>query len=337
MTAEMARSLAFGRGRATTSTPQSWLADVDPIGVDDADFASVGGLDEHVFSLKEMIILPLLYPDLLEKFSIKPIRGVLFHGPPGTGKTLVARALAHECSRISGQKVAFFIRKGADCLSKWVGESERQLHLLFEQAHLLRPSVVFFDELDGLAPVRSSKQDQIHSSIVSTLLALMDGLEDRGQVVVIGATNRLDAIDPALRRPGRFDRELLFSLPTLNQRMEIFRIHTRTWVPPLSLALIQEVMEHCDGYSGADIRHLCTEAAFDALREKYPQIYEKPVRFLLDTSALQVSKHNFIRAAQKIKVSSQRNQKVYSKALPKYIEPLYKVIIISLYLFLFKL
>ncbi|XP_043922112.1 ATPase family AAA domain-containing protein 2 [Protopterus annectens] len=140
------------------------------------------------------------------------LRGCLFYGPPGTGKTLVARALANECS-IGDRRVSFFMRKGADCLSKWVGESERQLRLLFDQAYSLRPSIIFFDEIDGLAPVRSSRQDQIHSSIVSTLLALMDGLDSRGEVVVIGATNRLDSIDPALRRPGRFDREFLFNLP----------------------------------------------------------------------------------------------------------------------------
>jgi ATPase family AAA domain-containing protein 2 len=146
----------------------------------------------------------------------------------------LARALANECS--SGtQKVSFFMRKGADCLSKWVGESERQLRLLFEevsfsntppsghtkfvlQAYQKRPSIIFFDELDGLAPVRSCKQDQIHASIVSTLLALMDGLKERRDIIIIGATNRVDAIDPALRRPGRFDRELHFPLPAVKVR-----------------------------------------------------------------------------------------------------------------------
>ena len=136
--------------------------------------------------------------------------GVLFYGPPGTGKTLMARALASECSQ-DGRKVAFFMRKGADCLSKWIGESERQLRLLFDQAYTMRPSIIFFDEIDGLAPVRSSRNDQIHSSIVSTLLALMDGLDNRGEIIVIGATNRIENIDPALRRPGRFDRELRFA------------------------------------------------------------------------------------------------------------------------------
>lgn len=119
------------------------------------------------------------------------------------------------------------MRKGADCLSKWVGEAERQLRLLFEEAKRNQPSIIFFDEIDGLAPVRSAKQDQIHASIVSTLLALMDGMDSRGRVVVIGATNRLDAIDPALRRPGRFDRELGFKLPNVNERKSMLAIHSK--------------------------------------------------------------------------------------------------------------
>lgn len=185
------------------------LADVDPMQLDSSvRFDSVGGLSSHIAALKEMVLFPLLYPEVFEKFKIQPPRGCLFYGPPGTGKTLVARALANECSR-GDKRVAFFMRKGADCLSKWVGESERQLRLLFDQAYQMRPAIIFFDEIDGLAPVRSSRQDQIHSSIVSTLLALMDGLDSRGEIVVIGATNRLDSIDPALRRPGRFDREFL--------------------------------------------------------------------------------------------------------------------------------
>lgn len=189
------------------------LADADPLGVNtNVTFDEVGGLDDHIHSLKEMTLLPLLYPEVFQRFNVTPPRGVLFHGPPGTGKTLLARALAASC-RSGGKQISFFMRKGADCLSKWVGEAERQLRLLFEEARSCQPSIIFFDEIDGLAPVRSSKQDQIHASIVSTLLALMDGMDGRGQVIVIGATNRPDAIDPALRRPGRFDREFYFALP----------------------------------------------------------------------------------------------------------------------------
>jgi SpoVK/Ycf46/Vps4 family AAA+-type ATPase len=137
-----------------------------------------------VRALKEMVFLPLVYPELFARFRVAPPRGVLFYGPPGTGKTLVARALAAHAARAAGpgRSVAFFMRKGADVLSKWVGESERHLRLLFEEARRRQPSIIFFDEIDGLAPVRSSKSDQIHNSIVSTLLALMDGLDARGQV-----------------------------------------------------------------------------------------------------------------------------------------------------------
>jgi hypothetical protein len=205
--------------------------DAMPVAIDSRiGFESVGGLDSHVNALKEMVVLPLLYPHVFTRFDTQPPRGVLFTGPPGTGKTLTARALANSVSNAGGAdgntKVSFFMRKGADCLSKWVGEGERQLRLLFEQAKRYQPSIIFFDEIDGLAPVRSVKQDQIHASIVSTLLALMDGLDSRGQVVVIGATNRPDAIDPALRRPGRFDRELTFSLPDATARAAILDIHT---------------------------------------------------------------------------------------------------------------
>ncbi|EJD42384.1 AAA-domain-containing protein [Auricularia subglabra TFB-10046 SS5] len=212
-------------GRVGAGTAAA-LADVDPLGVNqNVTFDEVGGLDEHIASLKEMTLLPLLYPELFQRFNVTPPRGVLFHGPPGTGKTLLARALAASC-RSGGRQIAFFMRKGADCLSKWVGEAERQLRLLFEEARASQPAIIFFDEIDGLAPVRSAKQDQIHASIVSTLLALMDGMDGRGQVIVIGATNRPDAIDPALRRPGRFDREFSFSLPDVAAREQI---HTKGW------------------------------------------------------------------------------------------------------------
>ena len=158
------------------------LADVSPMEINmDVTFDAIGGLDDHLNNLKEMCMFPLLYPEVFGKFNMTPPKGVLFYGPPGTGKTLMARALACECSQ-DNRKVAFFMRKGADCLSKWIGESERQLRLLFDTAYKMRPSIIFFDEIDGLAPVRSSRQDQIHSSIVSTLLALMDGLDDRGRI-----------------------------------------------------------------------------------------------------------------------------------------------------------
>nr|XP_046154722.1 ATPase family AAA domain-containing protein 2B isoform X2 [Oncorhynchus gorbuscha] len=298
------------------------LADVDPMNLDTSvKFDSVGGLSNHIQSLKEMVVFPLLYPEVFERFKIQPPRGCLFHGPPGTGKTLVARALANECSQ-GDKKVSFFMRKGADCLSKWVGESERQLRLLFDQAYLMRPSIIFFDEIDGLAPVRSSRQDQIHSSIVSTLLALMDGLDSRGEIVVIGATNRLDSIDPALRRPGRFDREFLFNLPDKKARRQILEIHTRDWNPRLAEQFVDELAEKCVGYCGADIKALCTETALAALRRRYPQIYGSSVKLQLDVSTIVLGPGDFSRALRTIVPASVRAQAPPGRALSPNIRPL---------------
>ncbi|KAF7690332.1 hypothetical protein HF521_012136 [Silurus meridionalis] len=284
-------------------------------------FDSVGGLTSHIKSLKEMVVFPLLYPEVFEKFKIQPPRGCLFYGPPGTGKTLVARALANECSQ-GDKKVSFFMRKGADCLSKWVGESERQLRLLFDQAYLMRPSIIFFDEIDGLAPVRSSRQDQIHSSIVSTLLALMDGLDSRGEIVVIGATNRLDSIDPALRRPGRFDREFLFNLPDKQARKHILEIHTRDWNPKLSDSFMEELAEKCVGYCGADIKALCTEASLAALRRRYPQIYSSSQRFKLDVGSIVLGPQDFGHALRSIVPAAQRALAPPGRALSCSLRPL---------------
>ncbi|NXM71883.1 ATAD2 protein, partial [Serilophus lunatus] len=298
------------------------LADVDPVKIDcSVRFDGVGGLSDHISALKEMVVFPLLYPEVFERFKIQPPRGCLFYGPPGTGKTLVARALANECSQ-GDRRVAFFMRKGADCLSKWVGESERQLRLLFEQAYQMRPSIIFFDEIDGLAPVRSSKQDQVHSSVVSTLLALMDGLDSRGEVVVIGATNRLDSIDPALRRPGRFDREFLFSLPNKEARKEIFKIHTRDWtLKPLD-KFLEELAEKCVGYCGADIKALCAEAALCALRRRYPQIYKRSEKLQLDVTSIKITAKDFVMAMQKTVPASQRAVASPGRALSPVLKPL---------------
>ncbi|MGH0164133.1 UNVERIFIED_CONTAM: hypothetical protein FKN15_055258 [Acipenser sinensis] len=298
------------------------LADVDPMQIDSSVcFDSIGGLSSHILALKEMVVFPLLYPEVFEKFKIQPPRGCLFYGPPGTGKTLVARALANECSQ-GDRKVAFFMRKGADCLSKWVGESERQLRLLFDQAYQMRPSIIFFDEIDGLAPVRSSRQDQIHSSIVSTLLALMDGLDSRGEVVVIGATNRLDSIDPALRRPGRFDREFLFGLPDRDTRKDILRIHTRQWNPKPSDGFLEELADKCVGYCGADIKSVCAEAALCALRRHYPQIYATTEKLQLNVDSIQINSRDFMVAMQKTVPASQRAVSSPGKALSPIVKPL---------------
>ncbi|OCF30797.1 hypothetical protein I316_07520 [Kwoniella heveanensis BCC8398] len=302
--------------------PKSNTADADPLGVDmNVTFDNVGGLDEHINQLKEMVALPLLYPELFQQFGITPPRGVLFHGPPGTGKTLLARALAASCSS-GNTKIAFFMRKGADVLSKWVGEAERQLRMLFEEARACQPSIIFFDEIDGIAPVRSSKQDQIHASLVSTLLALMDGMDGRGQVIVIGATNRPDAVDPALRRPGRFDREFYFPLPNKTARKKIIQINTRKWEPQLSDGFLEQLATLTKGYGGADLRALCTESALNAIQRRYPQIYKSADRLQLETGSIHVSAKDFMMSIKKIVPSSARSTSSAAMQLPPHLVPL---------------
>lgn len=309
-------------GAQAVNKAKNNLSDTDPLGVDmNIDFSSVGGLDNYIDQLKEMVALPLLYPELYQNFLITPPRGVLFHGPPGTGKTLMARALAASCSTPT-QKITFFMRKGADCLSKWVGEAERQLRLLFEEAKNQQPSIIFFDEIDGLAPVRSSKQEQIHASIVSTLLALMDGMDNRGQVIVIGATNRPDSVDPALRRPGRFDREFYFPLPDINARKQILQIHTKKWTPPLLPVFIDKIAALTKGYGGADLRALCTEAALNSIQRKYPQIYSSSEKLVVHPKKVHVVAKDFIRAVEKIIPSSARSTSTGSAPLPQRLQPL---------------
>lgn len=296
------------------------LADADPLGVDlSVDFSKVGGLAGHIDQLKEMVQLPLLYPELFQRFKLTPPRGVLFHGPPGTGKTLLARALANSIGS-GGRKITFYMRKGADALSKWVGEAERQLRQLFEEARKTQPSIIFFDEIDGLAPVRSSKQEQIHASIVSTLLALMDGMDGRGQVIVIGATNRPDNIDPALRRPGRFDREFYFPLPDVEGRKSILDIHTKDW--GLSEEFKLSLAENTKGYGGADLRALCTEAALNAIQRTYPQIYSSEQKLVVDPSKISIHATDFMISIKKMVPSSERSAASGAAPLPKTVAPL---------------
>ncbi|KAL2264094.1 hypothetical protein VTK26DRAFT_2296 [Humicola hyalothermophila] len=299
---------------------QKAFADADPLGVDmNVDFSKVGGLQSHIDQLKEMVQLPLLYPELFLKFHVTPPRGVLFHGPPGTGKTLLARALANSVGS-GGRKISFYMRKGADALSKWVGEAEKQLRLLFEEARRNQPSIIFFDEIDGLAPVRSSKQEQIHASIVSTLLALMDGMDGRGQVIVIGATNRPDNIDPALRRPGRFDREFYFPLPDLEARRAILDIHTKDW--GISDDFKNALAENTKGYGGADLRALCTEAALNAIQRTYPQIYSSKEKLVVDPDKISIHATDFMISVKKMVPSSERSTASSARPLPQLVEPL---------------
>lgn len=288
------------------------------------DFTKVGGLTDHLDLLREMIILPLLYGQVFNSFHIKAPKGVIFYGPPGTGKTLVAAALATELNKEGCGKVTFFQRKGADILDKWVGESEKKLRELFEKAMKYRPAVIFFDELDGLAPERSQRNDQVHTSVVATLLALMDGLDSKPGVIVIGATNRIDSIDGALRRPGRFDRELYFPLPSIHARKEILEVHMNGWKHSLDKSFLFHLAEITTGYCGSDLQALCTEAVMCSLKRRYPGIHKTSFgnRLTIDVNDICVQECDFLSANSNLVPTTQRLGNCKVRSLSPFIKPL---------------
>ncbi|XP_014615607.1 PREDICTED: ATPase family AAA domain-containing protein 2-like [Polistes canadensis] len=285
------------------------------------DFTNIGGLEKHIRIVKEMVLFPLMYGDVYAKFNLKPPRGLLFYGPPGTGKTLVASALASECST-SDRKVSFISRKGSDCLSKWVGESEKKLEKIFTMAQQTKPCIIFFDEVDGLAPIRSSRQDFVHASVVTTLLALMDGLENNSEIIVIGATNRIDAIDPALRRPGRFDRELYFPLPCYSARKDILSVHIKSWKQKPPQKFLAYLASKTIGYCGSDLQALCAEAVMCCVRRHYPEIYTLKSRHYINERHLKVEKQDFLKAQENIVPASHRVVIAPVKSLSMKIQPL---------------
>ncbi|KAJ7226641.1 hypothetical protein B0H12DRAFT_241526 [Mycena haematopus] len=268
------------------------LPDTNPRGMNQSvTFNEIGGLDDHIHTLKDITLLPLMYPEVFQQFRITPPRGIIFHGPSGTGKTLMAQALATFC-RTNGRQITFYMRKDVDLLSKGVGEAERQLRLLFQEARAHQPSIIFFDEIDAL--VRSCGEDQIHASFLATFLALMDDLDGRS-VIVIGATNRPDALRPTMRGPGRFDREFYFGLPNTEARERILTIMTRGWTgwDEESAGRVNVLAALTEGYSGADLKALCTEAALNAVQRHYPQIYETTERLALNRDTMEVELQDF--------------------------------------------
>ena len=228
-------------------------------------YEDIGGLGDEIKQVREMIELPLKHPELFDKMGIEPPKGVLMHGPPGTGKTLIAKAVANESN------ANFFTLSGPEIISKYYGQSEENLRKIFDEAIENAPSIIFIDEIDSIAPKREETHGDVERRVVAQLLANMDGLEERGKVIVIGATNRVNALDPALRRPGRFDREIEIGIPDKKGRREILEIHTRG-MPLADDVNLDKLAEMTHGYSGADLEALCKEAAMRTLRKVLPDI-----------------------------------------------------------------
>ncbi len=235
------------------------------LAVPEVTYDDIGDLKEELQKVREMIELPLRYPELFRHLGIDPPKGVLLYGPPGTGKTLIAKAVANEAG------AHFIAINGPEIMSKFYGESERRLREAFEEAEKNAPSIIFIDELDAVAPKREEVSGEVERRVVAQLLTLMDGLKSRGQVIVIGATNRPDAIDPALRRPGRFDREIEIGIPDREGRKEILQVHTRN-MPLAEDVDLDELADITYGYVGADLAALCKEAAMRALRRVLPEL-----------------------------------------------------------------
>jgi transitional endoplasmic reticulum ATPase len=254
----------------------------------------VGGLEQVKQNLKESVEWPLSKPEVFVNMGITPPTGILLYGPPGTGKTLLAKAIANE------SKANFISIKGPEVLSKWVGESEKAVRELFKKARQVAPSIVFLDEIDSIAPPRGTDVgSHVTDSVVNQLLTSIDGLESMEGVVVIGATNRPDIIDPGLLRPGRFDRLVLIRSPDKKARLEIFKIHTKS-MPIDKDVDFEELSELCENYSGADIEALCREAAMLAIRE--------------NPEAKKVKKSHFEKAMESVRASITKDMiKVYEK------------------------
>jgi transitional endoplasmic reticulum ATPase len=263
-------------------------------------YEDIGGLHEAIQKIREMVELPLKHPELFERLGIEPPKGVLLYGPPGCGKTLLAKAVANETN-------AHFISiSGPEIMSKFYGESEQRLREIFEEAKKNAPSIIFIDEIDAIAPKREEVTGEVEKRVVAQLLALMDGLEARGNVIVIAATNRPNALDPALRRPGRFDREIEIGVPDKQGRLEILQIHTRN-MPLAKDVDLNRLAEMTHGFVGADLAALCREAAMKALRRYLPKIDLSQERIPLEVlEQLEVTMQDFLEAYKEVTPSALR-------------------------------
>jgi transitional endoplasmic reticulum ATPase len=239
--------------------------DMDEESVPEVTYEDIGGLSEEIKKIREMVELPLKHPEIFDKLGIEPPRGVLLYGSPGTGKTLLAKAVANESD------ANFILLNGPEVMSKFYGESEKKIRDIFEDAEKNSPSIIFIDEIDAIAPKREEVQGEVERRVVSQLLTMLDGLKSRGRVVVIGATNRVNSIDQALRRPGRFDREISISVPDKEGRLNILKIHTRN-MPLEKNVDLKELAGKTHGFVGADLSALAKEAAMNVLRKVLPEL-----------------------------------------------------------------
>lgn len=264
-------------------------------------YEDIGGLQEEIKKIREMVELPLKHPEVFEALGIEPPKGVLLHGPPGTGKTLLAKAVANETN------ANFILINGPEIMSKYYGQSEENLRKKFEEAEKNAPSIVFIDEIDAIASKREESRGEVERRVVAQMLALMDGLKSRGRVVVIGATNIPNELDPALRRPGRFDRELEIGVPDKEGRLNILKIHTRN-MPIAKNVNLKELAEITHGFVGADLASLAKEAAMTLLRRIYPDLkLEEDQPIPKETlEKLIVAKKDFIEALKVVRPSAMR-------------------------------
>ncbi|MBW6442240.1 CDC48 family AAA ATPase [Patescibacteria group bacterium] len=229
------------------------------------NYEDIGGLNDEIKKIREMVEIPLKHPEIFQRLSIEPPRGVLLHGPPGTGKTLLAKAVAKE------SEANFVLLNGPEIMSKFYGESEKKIRDIFEEAEKTAPTIIFIDEIDAIAPKREEVTGEVERRVVSQLLTMMDGLKSRGKVIVIGATNRVNSIDPALRRPGRFDREIVINVPGKEGRLSILKIHSRG-MPLTKDVNLEEIASLTHGFVGADLESLCKETAMTVLRKILPKM-----------------------------------------------------------------
>jgi transitional endoplasmic reticulum ATPase len=273
--------------------------------IPDISYEDVGGLDEEITKVREMIELPLKHPELFERLGIEPPKGVLLHGPPGTGKTLLAKAVASETNS------NFHVINGPEIMSKFYGQSEANLRKVFDDAEKNAPSIIFIDEIDAIASKREETHGDVEKRVVAQLLSIMDGLKTRGKVVVIAATNIPNSIDPALRRPGRFDREIEVGVPSTQGRLNILKIHTRNM--PLDKSVdLDEIASVTHGFVGADLSSLAKEAAMVRLRKAFPHLQsvkkdEKAITISKeDIEKLQIIRDDFVDALKVVRPSALR-------------------------------